>query len=680
MKRIKADNRGVALITVVIGVMFCLLLTSTMMRVSLLGLQSREVNNQSSDNFYDAESVVDTVRLNLQHYAAKAWAETTNGTDSENFVKQTYFLLTNTNYPVSGGISLSDAQKTNVMNKLKDNAKSGGTILSIGNMETVTGASGKLEGLIIRDVEVKYEHPTTKMVSYVKTDITISAPLYASKKRFPLASYSMFAGSGVSLWNAQGMQGVYGNPNQFGFLEQKGNVYFGYETWDNQGNVTAVTISNRETMILSGENVVINGDVVLTNYSNLQITGTDVEIRGKVYLGTGCHLIVGRGIDPNTHQVTSTNVRCQDIRIGSRSSYTSVAAGTYSKAIGNAVTYPGSPYKCYQTTKNMGVGDFENSDPKWVNSPASIVYIDWNNVDSAQAYDALVINGKVKDQNGNNLKVYVDEGVGTANRDTELDPRPRRKTQNADGTGAKFKYAYDDFFIEMVDVAYFEKFMMDNDIFSYAQNNKLEGRIKDDHYNANNDKNEPTADSAFTTPKITKQKKADGNWEEFASLTYTGVSVNGISNPRCAIIFTASQNTGNGNLVHSGDRPFVLSNNDVEFHVDSTTAEYTGIIITPKKVSLKKDNGMCRGKSLLLLDATSDHQYLKAFMDEVGKHVVSNNIPSDKRKYATVNNLFNGGMKRFYESNGSNTGSNYAVDTAHNEEMNLIDLSNYEKK
>ena len=293
MKRIKADNRGIALITVVIGVMFCLLLTSTMMRVSLLGLQSREVNNQSSDNFYDAESVVDTVRLNLQHYAAKAWAETTNGTDSENFVKQTYFLLTGTSYPVSGGISLSDTQKNHVIDSLKANAKNGGSILSIGNMETVTGASGKLEGLIIRDVEVKYEHPTTKMVSYVKTDITISAPLYASKKRFPLASYSMFAGSGANLWNAQGFPGQYENPNQFGFLEQKGNVYFGYESWDSAGNVTAVRIQNRETLILSGENVVINGDVILTNYSNLQITGTDVEIRGKVYLGTGCHLIVG---------------------------------------------------------------------------------------------------------------------------------------------------------------------------------------------------------------------------------------------------------------------------------------------------------------------------------------------------------------------------------------------------
>ena len=63
MKRFVKDNNGIALITVLVGVMFCLLLSSTMLRVSLLGLQSRSINNQSSDTYYDSESVIDVVRL-----------------------------------------------------------------------------------------------------------------------------------------------------------------------------------------------------------------------------------------------------------------------------------------------------------------------------------------------------------------------------------------------------------------------------------------------------------------------------------------------------------------------------------------------------------------------------------------------------------------------------------------
>ena len=89
MRKFTRNNQGVALITVIIGVMFCLLLTSTMLRVSLLGLQSRSINNQVSDTFYDSENVVDTIRLNLQNTAARAWATTSNdATSSKAFVAE----------------------------------------------------------------------------------------------------------------------------------------------------------------------------------------------------------------------------------------------------------------------------------------------------------------------------------------------------------------------------------------------------------------------------------------------------------------------------------------------------------------------------------------------------------------------------------------------------------------
>ncbi|MBO6066082.1 MAG: hypothetical protein J6P36_06645, partial [Lachnospiraceae bacterium] len=325
MRKFDRDNRGIALITVVIGVMFCLLLTSTMLRVSLLGLQSREVNKQVSDNFYDAESVVDTVRLNVQNYAAKAWAETSNGADSSNFVKKTFELLTGQAYPSTGGTyTPSDVVKGQIITKLQQNAILGGEILSIGDIESVTGTSGKLEGIAIKDVEVKYEHPTTKMVSYVKTDITISAPLYASRKKFPLASYSMFAGSGANIFKQAGESSA--NANESGYLEQEGCVYFGWHTWHNASDADAVTIDKRQTLILSGDNIVINGNIVIKGHSNLQLTsvdGQDVEVRGKILIGPDSHLVISE----------KTNLKCQDIRFfesdsaisGSSTSCTSLA-------------------------------------------------------------------------------------------------------------------------------------------------------------------------------------------------------------------------------------------------------------------------------------------------------------------------------------------------------------------
>jgi hypothetical protein len=699
MRKFTRNNQGVALITVIIGVMFCLLLTSTMLRVSLLGLQSRSINNQVSDTFYDSENVVDTIRLNLQNTAARAWATTNNdATSSKAFVAETYRLITGKTYPETGSLSLSSSEKATAIANLTANAIQGGTVTDIGNIERFTGDTGKLEGIKIKDVEVKYENPKTKMVSYVKTDITIRAPLYASKKKYPLASYSMFAGSGASLWNTNSHQGQYGNPNQFGFLEQEGNVYIGYEA----SGTTAITINGRETFILSGGNVVINGDIVVKDYSNLQLTADDVEVRGKITLqNDNCHLVIG----------TATNLKCQDIVIGGKS----IANGDYTFTSGGNIYY-GTPYRCYTTwTKPDGsakVGGLNDGTkhngtistpayktsgsvtyyPNYVDNASSIVYIDSNNLTTAYAYDAYVYGkSQIKTQSGAMLTVTTDPD------DSELKRRPRRDTQRVvtetDNGGYKSKHGqtYDDYFLEIIDLEYFEGFMYDE--FSTTQNHPVQNRIKSSVYNPDAEKNEPDSADAFEGTQIKKQGKTDdeGNsisgTEEFESVTYSGIdysytaydgTTKKYKNPRVAVVFTGNNNSGNGNLVHSSDRPFVVSNYTVEFHVDQNDADYCGIIFTSKKVELKKDNGYCAGKSLLNLDTDSNLANLKVLMDTIGAHMSSTNNVTNK-KYVIFNNLFNGGIKRFYERPSSGN-SNYQIDITHNKNMDLVDLENFEKK
>ena len=702
MRKIIKNNQGVALITVIIGVMFCLLLTSTMLRVSLLGLQSRSINNQVSDTFYDAENVVDSVRLNLQNKAAEAWATTSNdATSSYNFVAKAYKLITNKDYAASGSLSLSSSEKPDAISNLTANAIQGGTVTDIGDIVRFYGDTGKLEGIKIKDVQVKYENPKTHMVSYVKTDITIRAPLYASKKKYPLASYSMFAGSGASLWNTNSHQGQYGNPNQFGFLEQEGNVYIGYEATSG----TAIRVDGRETFILSGGNVVINGNIVVYDYSNLQLTADDVEIRGTIILASeNCHLVIG----------TATNLKCQDIIIGGKS----VANGEYKLTSGGKVYY-GTPYRCYTTwTKpdgscKSGVGSLNNGTwhngssttpgyytsggttyyPNYVENSSSIVYIDSTNLSTAYAYDAYVY-GKsdVRTQGGAKLTITTDPS------DSELARRPRRNTQRVvtetDDGGYKSKHGqmYDDYFLEIIDLEYFEAFMYDE--VNTTQNHPVQNRIKSSVYNPNAEKNEPTAADAFegsSIYKLNKRTDDEGNTtsnedEEFESVTYSGIdfsytaydgSTKKYKNPRVAVIFTGSSNSGNGNLVHSRNRPFVVSNYNVEFHVDANDSDYCGIIFTSKKVELKKDNGYCSGKSLLNLDQDSNLSNLKVLMDTIGAHMSSTNVTN--KKYVIFNNLFNGGIKRFYERPSSGN-SNYQIDVTHNQTMDLVDTENFEKK
>ncbi len=703
MRKFTGNNQGVALITVIIGVMFCLLLTSTMLRVSLLGLQSRSINNQVSDTFYDSENVVDTIRLNLQNTAAKAWATSSgnSATTSKPFVAKVYELITEKTYPETGSLSLSSSEKQTAIAKLTANAIQGGTVTDIGDIVRFTGDTGKLEGITIKGVEVKYENPKTKMVSYVKTDITIRAPLYASKKKYPLASYSMFAGSGASLWNTNSYGGQYGNPNQCGFLEQEGNVYIGYA-----GDGIAVNVSNRETFILSGGNVVINGNIVVSNYSNLQLTADDVEVRGTITLAdNNCHLIIG----------TATNLKCQDIIIGGES----VADGEYTLTSGGAIYY-GTPYRCYTTwmkpdgNAKQGVGSLNNgtwhaqgettpgyytSDgttyyPNYMKNASSIVYIDSTNLTSSYAYDAYVY-GKsdIRMQNGaTKLTITTDPD------DSELKRRPRRNTQRvvteSDNGGYKSTHGkyYDDYFLEIIDLEYFEGFMYDE--YDTTRNCPVNNRIKSSIYDPDSEKNEPESADSFEGTTIKKQKKTDdeGNAlpdnsdEEFPSVTYSGIdysytsydgSTKKYKNPRVAVVFTGNDNSGCGNLVHSSDRPFVVSHYDVTFHVDKNDADYTGIIFTSESVSLKKDNGYCSGKSLLNLDTNPNLTNLKALMDTIGAHMSSSGVTN--KKYVIFNNLFNGGIKRFYEKPTSGN-SNYQIDVTHNKNMDLVDTNNFEKK
>lgn len=687
MRKFTKNNQGVALITVVIGVMFCLLLTSTMLRVSLLGLQSRSINNQVSDTFYDAENVVDTIRLNLQNTAARAWNTTSNdATSSLNFVAETYRLITGKTYTTSGSLSLTTASdKATAISNLTANAISGGTVTDIGDIVRFNGETGKLEGITIKDVEVKFEDPKTKMVSYVKTDITIRAPLYASKKKFPLASYSMFAGSGATIWNAQTFQrddgsGAltrvsefkgstrYNNMNQFGFWDQEGNVYIGYgprvthgDTSSSNGTPTlynnghdgdALLISDRETIIFTGENVVINGNIIVSRDSNIQFEGDNVEVRGKILLGPNCHLLIS----------TSTILNCQDIWFfdsnsnveGDNDDHLSIVKQTYTKT-SDFVTYSKRPYETWKAN---------NSDMKdYLDAAQSIIYISGNTLK-----DATVSGGKVY-AGSTPMSIYfgdkLDASVaGGVKHDPDLDPDPRRNTKekNPPANAQKFNDYYDPFFIEMIDIEYFEKFC--SDFHDVTQNAKADWKI-----------NNFVADDKINPVDKTSLVKNNAG----KNIKYEGVTVPGMSGaPTFTVFFTSCDNTGNGRIVNSSELPFVLSNKSVYVNVDKEADTYCGIVISAKFVQVKKDDGHCKGVSLLSLDNDPNDKNLKKFMDTVGS-IVADNVNGDL-SYLTFNNLFNGGIARFYTKPTGNNGSNFSVDVTHNQTMDLVDTSNFEKK
>lgn len=633
MGKLKKDNQGIALITVVIGVMFCLLLSSTMLRVSLLGMQSRSVNNQVSNTFYDAESVVDTVRMNLQNTAAKAWAESNNDSNSTEFIKKAYKLLTGNNLDTSKKTHSTSGNATLIQN-LQKNAVAGGTIKSVGDMELIYDGA-KLDGITIHDVEVEYKDPKTEMVSYVKTDISIRAPYYASSKNVPVASYSMFAGNGATLSNANGANNT--NPNQEGFMEQEGNVYIGYKTYKSETDADAVFINQRETFVLSGDNVVINGNISVTGHSNIQLTGTDVEIRGKILLGPNCHLVISK----------DTNIKCQDVWFFTDDKKVSskAASGDYKSlnkkqiSMSGSKEYAGLPEAYY----NKGI----NNNPYYTNA-TSIVY-----QDGTKCYDATIANGVVKTKGGAVLS--NEGGVTTDPTDENLYP-----IKNVVHNG----HEYDNVFATVVDLDYFEKFCSLSGPKNAHCNKKLTSYKKD-----TSDPNKfLSSNNSFGNSDVSGGKLAfnyaSGKSADFQILFASGC----ISNP-----------------INVGDYMFYVTDQYLKINMDASNSKYCGIFLTSNHVEFKKDGGYCYGQSLLNLDTTAERTYLKTFIDKVGIQVTDTATDQiggsiDNVKYVTFNNLFRGGIKCFYDTSGLTQSTVQTADDEHNLKMDLIEMSNYEKK
>lgn len=685
MKKLIRNNHGVALITVVIGVMFCLLLTSTMLRVSLLGLQSRSINNQVSDNYYDAECVIDTIRLNLQNLSAKAWKESSNDVgNSTNYIKRAYVILTadtESNCTV-GNHTFTGTAYTNIKSLLQDNAKNGGTVESFSSIE-VLGTGTQLKGIVIHDVEVKYENPTTKLVSYIKMDVTISAPLYASADKPPLASYSMFVGTGAAIGGSDYNPSA--GTNKIGYLEQQGNVYIGYRQytarqynaggWDNTlgrnldsftwigtdkgwngGHPTALEVNCRNTCIFSGENVLINGDVKITQEGTLQLTGQKADVRGKIYIGENCHLVVG----------DNTILNCQDILIYVNGSYKSVSELSSSQMPGTAVYPKGEPKNYYGTS-----GGWSNY-PYHSNS-ASIVYLEATVTETAdgkkftytgQGYDAKISMGSITKQGANGASLTGPNHINITPDDPKLQPKKNIPS------GHEKVPDYDQRFAEIIDIAYFEKYFFCTD--DGPNNNKIRSEVKStDLLNASSKK---------YTPSSTDMQASSLSGSDTQKKITLESTVTGKPDYTCQIIVGFNQ--GDAQNVNPGGTSsgnFIVSNLDLQVRMNAVGDKYSGVYITSGNLWIEKNDGLTVGESVLSYSKEIGGD-LKKFIDTIGRQGFYDTTQTDteKLKNSIINNLFKGGIQCFYKVEAQAGESGKKADPK-NAKMDLIDFSDYEK-
>ncbi len=318
------DNRGIALVSVMIVMTVVMLMATLIVELAYTSLLSRRVNTKSTKNFYAAQSALDdmsTVLQSIAVYSAKELENSSSKTDG--FIDVAERTL-------KSAANLSDSYITDRVMKAEDAAKlskfffdnltpevkavlgtdtngdgvyeyDASKLRVTAAMKSLTNGT-KERGAITLTIELNYLDENGYMTN-ISTDLVMNNVVNRPPaSAFSLASYSMFTGGGVEFKSNDDSNGNSwtGYGSNYGAVIQEGNAYVG--TMANSSN--AINIA-QQGLIFEGNRVIINGDVTLFNGGTLSFPGgsstsgenTMIDIRGTVYIDATSCLVLGKGVD-----------------------------------------------------------------------------------------------------------------------------------------------------------------------------------------------------------------------------------------------------------------------------------------------------------------------------------------------------------------------------------------------
>lgn len=394
-REIRKDDRGIALISVMICVMLCFLLSATIMRISLLSYLQKGIGRQSTATFYENEAFVDDIKLGVQQKVAEAFAATATSTvmDQSTFVANFISGLRADGYDADSASSDTDkeiierALRSYIVNANPTKKLVSLTVEGDGTNYIFEETNGEI---VIKNIRIEYtDNSKGGYISKIKTDIRIRSPYYTTTTTDVTTggSYSMMAANGAFIANSNGE-----GRNNWGNLKQGGDVYIGYEkgtvsTELKEGSTTEYQVKSAKALSLdmymsywmTGKNVLINGDVYIKNHSTFIFTGSSLVVRGKVIIDDkNSHLVLGK----------DSKITCKDI----------VVAG---KSVDK------EEYK-FDGTGDISDLPVDRSDDDMQKNQASSVRTKWNGVASSIA----VYNGShTTDMSSKSSKIVIDKTI-----------------------------------------------------------------------------------------------------------------------------------------------------------------------------------------------------------------------------------------------------------------------------
>lgn len=379
MKRIRKDNRGAALITAVITIMFIAILGTTLLSVSYSNLIMKKNNVRAKDNTYTAEMAMGELQSVLRSKDDLDGVKTLlNDTTKVN--KTTKTFSASAFYPMAASEANStDDQVVVTYDSIDDSIPN--TIIFRG----VT-ASSVVDGF----------------ESNVKTDITITASS-GGRYNLDINDFSILCDQDFSMDDETQMRAT--NSHVYGYL------YCGRKS---STDSTAMQLRANSTLNIISEAAIINGDVVLKDDSVLHILGGTCIITGSVKLSGNATLIVSSECKISGNIQTSGSSRV----VGSANITTNTGLSVNSALEDGTVTKGlyrdfsiwnsggTSQYQNLNVGKNLYREDFKQSKSTTIGGQNYTAYLFLHKLDSGQTFNGFtntlfISSARIKVQSGN---------------------------------------------------------------------------------------------------------------------------------------------------------------------------------------------------------------------------------------------------------------------------------------
>lgn len=185
-KRKKIDNRGAALISVIVITAFLTIVATIVLYITARNYITKQVDYNNTYSFYKAEEALDTIKALLVHDVNEAYmyaytdamsnyVKHTKDADINNYYANSYLNKLNS-YWVDRGINNSSKTYTDVIKEYMNKNKVNPDIIDCITEVGAIGISTDGKKFIIQGVEAQYYDKDSGYSTYLQADIVLEVP------------------------------------------------------------------------------------------------------------------------------------------------------------------------------------------------------------------------------------------------------------------------------------------------------------------------------------------------------------------------------------------------------------------------------------------------------------------------------------------------------------------------